>query len=115
MVYHTAPRSKLPSRERRQPIRRGARLSAAKIRNHRHEIKSLAREGWKAKGLTCPQLFSTRSLMTCRAAARSVNLLSSVKSNGRQNKQSLGNFDLLVICGLYKLKPTMQANPRQTY
>ena len=34
-----------------------------------------------AKGLTCPQLFSTRSLMICRAAARSVELPSSVKSN----------------------------------
>jgi hypothetical protein len=34
-----------------------------------------------AKGLTCPQLFSTRSLMICRAAERSVDLLSSVKSN----------------------------------
>ena len=33
----------------------------------------------RAKGLTCPQLFSTRSLMICRAAARSLDLLSSVK------------------------------------
>ena len=34
-----------------------------------------------AKGLTCPQLFSTRSLIICRAAARSIELPNSVKSN----------------------------------
>jgi hypothetical protein len=39
-VYHTATRSKLLSRESRQPSRRGARLSATGIRNHRYEIKS---------------------------------------------------------------------------
>ena len=44
--------------------------------------------------------------MICRAAAMSFELFSSVKSQRPiMINNALGNFDLLVICGLCKLNP----------